>query len=251
MSAFSAIIVTGSDGVLGRAITEAGLQRGWTVIASTRSLRNPFPQCDQLVHVPGVDLATMSGAHSLADTTRTQLAGQPFAVANCVGSFPGFRAITEIDGDQADAIYRSNFLTVYNTAHVLLPLMCERRRGHFIAFTSHSRFQAFPFMAAFDAAKAALTQLVKHIANEASSDGVAANALALATVLSEAERKLKPHGDHGAWLRPEQVADLVFWLLAAPNIDVNGNEIHLFNYSASYFQQSYFERIQPNDGTAD
>ncbi len=246
MSSISSIVVTGAAGFLGRSITQAAIDRGWAVLVATRNTLSPLPGSEKVFHVDG-DLSTMSGARRLADAVRAYLGDQQFAVANCVGSFPGYRGILDIDGDQAEAVFRSNLLTVYNTAHVLLPLMRQSGGGRFLAFTSHSRYQAYPLMAAFDAAKAALVQLVRHIANEESRNGVVANAVALATLLTDAERRLKPHGDHNAWLRPDQVAEFVFWLLQSPGTLMNGNEVHLFNYSDSYFQRSYYERINPSD----
>jgi NAD(P)-dependent dehydrogenase (short-subunit alcohol dehydrogenase family) len=207
-----------------------------------------------MLHVGGVDLANTQAGARLAHATRDHLAGRAFAVANCVGSFPGYRGITEIDGNSAASVLRDNLLAVYNTAHALLPLMRDAGGGHFVAFTSHSRYQAYPLMAAFDAAKAGVVQLVRHIANEEARHRVFANALALATLLTDAERRMKPHGDHAAWLRPEQVAEALFWLVGAPASAVNGNELHLFNYSESYFHASYFDRINGhgslNDGAS-
>lgn len=243
MSSLSAVVVTGGAGFLGQAIAQAGMERDWKVLVATRGAENPCSVARNLIHIADVDLATSAGANRLAVAVRKHFRNQQFAVVNAVGSFPGYRGIIDIDGDEAAIVFQRNVLTVYNTAHVLLPLMRKAGGGRFVAFTSHSRYQAYPLMAAFDAAKAALVQLIMHIANEESRHGVVANAVALSTLRTAAERKLKPYGDHKAWLRPDQVAEFVFWMLQSPGT-MNGNELHLFNYSKSYFKRSYFDRIR-------
>lgn len=191
-----------------------------------------------------LDLSAADGAARLADLVRVWHRGEVFAVANCVGTFPGYRRIEEISADAGRMVFEANLHAVYNTAHAVIPLMRAAGGGHFLAFSSHSRYQAYPLMAAFDAAKAGIVQLVRHIANEGAEHGIVANTFALATLLTDAERALKPHGDHRAWLRPEEVSEYAMWLMQAPGSALNGNELHLFHYSDSYFRRSYFERIE-------
>ncbi len=243
MRALSSLVVTGAGGALGRTLVRTALDRGWRVLAVTRRSAWSGAVSPRL-HTATIDLAATDGSARLAETLPDWHAGEVFAVANCVGMFPGYRRIDEITAEEGKAVFESNLHAVYNTAHAVVPLMRAVGGGYFLAFSSHSRYQSYPLMAAFDAAKAAVVQLVRHIANEGAESGIVANTLALATLLTDAERSLKPHGDHRAWLHPEEVAEYALWLMQAPGPALNGNELHLFNYSESYFRRSYFERIE-------
>jgi NAD(P)-dependent dehydrogenase (short-subunit alcohol dehydrogenase family) len=96
-----------------------------------------------------------------------------------------------------------------------------------------------------------LEQLVKQIANEYSQNDICANAIALATMMTNAELNLKPFGDHQHWLKPEEVAEFVVSMIRADTRILNGNVHDLFHYSDSYFHDSYFQRVQGDKGEKD
>jgi NAD(P)-dependent dehydrogenase (short-subunit alcohol dehydrogenase family) len=246
MSKNNAYVVTGASGYLGRAMAlELSRQEGsLLVLASRREVLDlEVEDPGRLLLLPGLDLSSSRDALELAGKVADFIPGS-FDVINCMGRFPGYRTILEIDGDEALEIHKSNYLSVYNVGHSLLPLLKQRGGGHFVAFTSHSRYQAYPLMAAFDSAKAAVEQLVRHIANEMAQWGVVANAFSLATLATPEEFRLKPYGDHEHWLRPEEVAEIVRHSLNSPRGIINGNIIHTYAYSSSYFDMSYFSRIK-------
>jgi len=167
----------------------------------------------------------------------------PFHVINCVGYFTEYRAICETPVDEARRIFESNVLALYSTAKTLLPIMGSNGGGHFIAFSTHAVTESYPLMAAFTAAKAAVDSLVQSIANEHSKDRIIANALAIATLNSPRERSLRPSADNSDWLQVEQIVQFVEHTMQTPFGIMNGNTIHLFNYSDSFFHQSYFDRL--------
>jgi NAD(P)-dependent dehydrogenase (short-subunit alcohol dehydrogenase family) len=242
-----AYVIAGSNGYLGRAMVEEFASVPEALLLLTCRQKNfllPNTENNRMFVVPGLDMSRSTDAAMLAAEVERVIQG-PFDVINCIGSFPGYNPIIEINGDEALEVHKNNYISVYNLAHVLLPLIKRRGGGQFVTFTSHSRYQAYPNMAAFDSAKAAAEQLIRHIANEMSKDGVVANAFALATLATEEEFRLKPHGDHEHWLCPAEVAKQVHHLLKAPNRMINGNVIQLYNYSRSYFHMSYFDRTSP------
>jgi len=233
-------LLTGSTGALGAAFCVELRRRGHRVLTvSTSRLAHSEP--DHIV----CDLAEPQSSHELraaiaaVDSTRLH-------AINCVGMFPGHMTIDEADGTLFASSIRSNLLSVYNVAHALLPLMRKRGGGHFVAFSPHTLYQAYPLMAVFDVAKAGMEQLIRHIANEHVEHGVVANTIAIATLNTEEERRLKPYGDHQQWLPPEEVARSVCDFIAGSSSPAiaNGNVLHMFAYSKSYFHQAYYDRIR-------
>lgn len=238
-------LITGASSTLGRAFVRWFSARpGVALAATTRgNLRCPALESrPDALWIPGADLLQPDHMNRVRDQV-ADFARGPLHVVNCVGHFPGFKRICETDIFTARRVYEENVLTVYSAAQALVPLMVERGGGHFVAFSSHSVYQTYPFMGAFASAKAAVETLVRAIANEHSRDGIIATALALATVDSAQERALAPHGDFEHWLKPHQICQFVDGMVAQPFSIMNGNTIHLYNYSHSYFGQAYFDRV--------
>lgn len=238
----STIVVTGANGQLGRAIASALVARGAVVIATTRQQTEIRSASGTRILGPGCDLSTTQGAKALAQIV-TKSTGDSFSVVNCVGYFPGYRGFLDVEYAESERIFRSNFVAVYLTALQLISPLLERGGGNFISFTSLSTDGAYPLMAAFDSSKAAVEQLTRHLSNEFSNRGLRANVLALATLKTQEEIRLKPKGDHDHWVAPEEVAGLVSDILLGDFRLMNGNIIRCYHYSPSYFGTSYFDRV--------
>ena len=82
------------------------------------------------------------------------------------------------------------------------------------------------------------------IANEYGEHGIVAISFALATLDTPAERRLKPNGDVENWIKPSEAASYVLHTLNAPLAIQNGNNIHLYKHSRSFFHDSYYKRIE-------
>ncbi|PLX85219.1 MAG: hypothetical protein C0617_04850 [Desulfuromonas sp.] len=193
-------------------------------------------------HLTGVDLLQADDVSRLFSAVSRWAEG-PFHVVNCVGYFPGYSAMRQTPFDEFRRVFECNVLTLYATANALLPLMQAKGGGHFMAFSSHSVAQAYPLMAAFTAAKAAVESLVRSIANEHAKEGIVANAFAIATINTPREHDLRPGADSSGWLDVEQISRYVVEIVRAPFSIMNGNTIHLYNYSDTFFHTSYFDRL--------
>lgn len=193
-------------------------------------------------HLAGVDLLEPKDLARVVSAV-DEWATESFQLVNCVGYFPGYMPICKTPLEEARRVFESNVLALYATATAMLPLMREKGGGHFIAFSSHAVMQSYPLMATFTAAKASVDSLVQSIANEHSKDGIVANALAIATLDSPKERALRPMAKKADWLRVEQIARLVEEIVRSPFGVMNGNTIHLFNYSDTFFHTSFYKRL--------
>jgi len=86
--------------------------------------------------------------------------------------------------------------------------------------------------------------LIQGISNEYLHQGIIANTIALATLDTKEERIIKPNGDPPNWLKMNEVCTLVDNFIANSNGLFNGNIIHAYKHSETYFGQSYFDRIK-------
>jgi len=239
-------VVTGANSFLGRAFAKIlSKNEDYKVFLTSRSKFNfnELLKKKNVFYLPEIDLTVESDAEKLAIAINGFLAGK-FHVINCLGYFPGYEMIEEINIATAKNVFDSNVLALYSVANKLLPLMCKRKGGHFIGFSTHTSYQHYPKMVAFTAAKAAVESLIRGIANEYLEKGINANTIALATLLTEAELKIKPKGDSKNWLNTDEVCEFVENIILHPSKLMSGNVIHIYKYSDSYFHQSYFDRIK-------
>lgn len=242
-------VVTGANSFLGRTFAKTlSKNEDYKVFLTSRNKFNLKGLLNKknVFYLPEIDFTVENDAKKFANAVNDFLPDK-FHVINCLGYFPGYDTVEEINTETAKKIFDSNVIALYSVANNLLPLMCKRKGGHFIGFSTHTSYQHYPRMAAFTAAKAAVESLIRGIANEYLEKGINANTIALATLLTEAELKIKPNGDSQNWLKPQQVCEFVEGIILQPVSGLlNGNVLHIYKYSDSFFHQSYFERIEKN-----
>ncbi len=233
-------VITGANSFLGEAFVKILSEKKYNVIAVSRS-----PISEKLADVyylEGINLLNKSDLGALKQHLNDF--DKPFNVINPIGYFPGFNSIEEETLSSSSKVFDSNITALYNVAHSLLPIMVHNGSGHFVGFSSHTVYQHFPKNIAFTAAKAAVDSLIKGIANEYCQYNIYSNCFALATLLTDAEKELKPNGDFEGWLKVEDVCSTILSILETKQGIINGNTIHLYKYSNSYFGQSYYDRIK-------
>ena len=238
-------VITGASSYLGKALAAFYCKNGNKVVLTSQR------PCADLVkfqnidtrYLPYLNLVEENCLDSLRDEI-SEFLMDGFHVINCVGYFPDYKTIEDMDLSDAKRVLESNVLSVFGVANRLLPLMRERGGGHFIGFSMHTAYQHYPYMAVFSAAKIALESLIKGIANEYLEHGVIANAISLATLLTDTERRIKPYGDYPHWLKTEEVCEIVNNLIEHSGNLVNGSVIHAYKYSETFFGDSYFHRIR-------
>ncbi len=238
-------IITGAGSYLGREIaSHLAKSPGNRILLVTRSNAS-FANIlsDDVTHIAGIDLLKERDLERMV-TTAQYFFESGFNVINCVGYFEGQSPFEQVSFAEAGRILDSNFRTVHNTATALIPLMVSKGGGHFIGFSCNSVRFNYPQMAPFTSAKAALESLIKCLANEFYGRGIYANALQLATLRTEKEIAVKPHGDHTNWLVPSEVARFIEMFTQQPIQLYSGNVMSLYNYSESFFGQSYYDRIK-------
>jgi NAD(P)-dependent dehydrogenase (short-subunit alcohol dehydrogenase family) len=120
--------------------------------------------------------------------------------------------------------------------------MVSRGGGRLVAFSCNSIQHNYPEMAPFTAAKAAVETLVKCIANEYSTAGIQANALALPTIRTPKVCESKDLPDEEDYVAPAELARIVLDEILCLSSYVNGNSIKLFKPSSAFYRTSYFDR---------
>lgn len=254
MKELNSYLVTGASSFLGKAFAKKLSENKNNRVFLTCRSKIEFDEentLDDMIangnvyYLPNIDL-TVEKDIDLLFTEVDHFFSERFHVINCLGFFGKYEMIEQMNIDIARKIFEGNILALYSVAHKIIPLMCSRGGGHFVGFSTHTAYQNFPLMAAFTAAKVAVESLIKSISNEYLSEGIIANAIAPATLKTKVELEMKPNGDHENWLELSDVCNLVDDLILCSNNIVNGTIIQAYKYSDTYFNQSYYNRVNAN-----
>ncbi len=247
-------VVTGAARGIGAATVRGLAAAGWAVVAVDRAsddARLPYPMGSEAELVAVVSSASAMSPSSgpsptdaerviahIADTTDPDSLGAAVAVAEAefggldamvavAGVIAGGVPLWEMPADQLDAVLGVDLGGPITAARVGIPAMLRRpapRQGRFLAVASAAASRGLPQLAAYGAAKAGVTGLVRGLAVELADSGITANALSpgsTATAILDESARLYGLADTRSFadqqpikrlLSAEEVAAALVWL---------------------------------------
>ena len=192
-------VVTGAGRGIGLAIATALAQEGASVVAANRA---PSEDLNQLASrytvLPiEVDLNAPDGPRHVVDQAIARF-GHIDILVNNVGAFTFHAAgFLSIDDDAWRQSLEINLITTVRTARAALPIMVAQGSGAIVNLSSVNARQPGPEVAEYSAAKAAVANLTKVLAQEFTPKGVRVNAVAPGPVATP------------AWVGPGGVAEAI------------------------------------------
>lgn len=124
------------------------------------------------------------------------------------------------DVDTWDRVLAVNLRGPFLTARAVLPAMREGKRGHIINISSESGMEYYAGNGAYGVSKHALNALGEYIQRENQEYAIRVDTICPGMVVTEMSRD-RPGLDHEKCLYPEDIADLVLWLVTRrPNIKI-------------------------------
>jgi len=234
-------LVTGAARGIGAATVRSLAADGWAVVALDRCADDPrLPYAlgtrEQLEALRGDTVVTvvadacdpvaLAGAVALAEES---FGGLDAALA-VAGSVAGGVPLWEQPAHEIDALLDTDLRAVVELARASVPAMLRRpapRSGRFLAVASAAATRGLPMLAAYCAAKAGVTGLVRALAVELGGTGITANAVSPGStdtnVLAESARLYALQGAAqfaaqqpiGRLIDPSEVAAALVWLASA------------------------------------
>ena len=241
-------LVTGAARGIGAATVRALVAEGWAVVATDRCADDPrLPyalgtreELHHLAHQTGAVPAVADTCDPEALSAAVALAEERFggldAVLAVAGVVAGGVPLWEQPVEQVDAVLDVDLRGVVTAARVGVPALLRRpqpRQGRFLAVASAAATRGLPQLAAYCAAKAGVTGLVRGLAAELAGSGVTANAVSPGStatpVLDESARLYALESAHdfaaqqfGRLVEPDEVAAALVWLAGDGSSAVTG-----------------------------
>ncbi|MBS0277568.1 MAG: SDR family NAD(P)-dependent oxidoreductase [Proteobacteria bacterium] len=214
-----ACIVTGGAGALGSAVCKALSGAGAKVMAIDHGVL-PAEQ-------PGlgnVDLADAARASAAIDKAVAEMGGL-YALINIAGGFR-WEKLSGGSLDTWDFLYTVNVKTAVNACQAALPHLLKAKNGRIVNIGAAAAAKpAAAGMGAYTASKAAVLKLTESLADEVKDDGITVNAILPTTIDTATNRKDMPKSDFSKWVKPEEIAALIEYLLSPAASAVTGASI--------------------------
>jgi NAD(P)-dependent dehydrogenase (short-subunit alcohol dehydrogenase family) len=221
-----AVIVTGAAGALGHAVVAEFRAAGRPVVALDR----PGERLDKLgaedgVHAIPVDLAARAAVHA-AFAEVDALPVTPAALVTLAGGFvPG--SLAEVDEEQLDGLWRSNFGSTLWTAQAVAPRLAARGGGAIVTVGSRTAISgAAPV--AHATSKAAVVRLTALLAEELRADHIRVNAVLPSTIDTPANRTWMTPKQIERAVAPEAIAKIIAFLCGPDAEPISGAAIPVY-----------------------
>ncbi|HET9389453.1 MAG TPA: SDR family NAD(P)-dependent oxidoreductase [Steroidobacteraceae bacterium] len=224
------VVVTGSLGALGRAVTRAfetaGARLG-TIDHSAVPVAEAARAGDRYFPVGSVDLTRLEQAEAAVQAIVARF-GRLDVLVNIAGGFQ-WQTLEEGSIEAWDQMYAMNLKTAVTACKAALPALLKSGAGRIInigAGAASSRAAAG--MGAYTASKAGVQRLTESLANELKDRGVTVNAVLPGTIDTPRNRADMPKADHSKWVPPEAIADVILFLASPAARAVTGAAVPVF-----------------------
>jgi NAD(P)-dependent dehydrogenase (short-subunit alcohol dehydrogenase family) len=202
------IAITGAFGSLGAAAVQAALAAGAQVAAIDRA--DPPADTHGVRAIGGVDLADAAQAKAAIDDAARALGGLD-ALVNIAGTFR-FETLADGSPDTWDLLYRINVRTAVAASKAALAHLPDG--GRIVNIGAASALKAGAGVGAYTASKAGVLRLTESLAEELKPRGITVNAVLPSIIDTPPNRRDMPKADFAKWVRPEQLADVIVFLLS-------------------------------------
>jgi NAD(P)-dependent dehydrogenase (short-subunit alcohol dehydrogenase family) len=230
------VLVAGGTGGLGRAVSLAFLEQGWTVAVTYRngqelaSLQAAAGANSVRLDGHQTDVTDRAAVQALVAGIQSRHGGLD-ALVNSVGGFAGGKKLWEQDPSVLDRMLDLNVRAGYILAGAVVPAMLAQGRGAIVNVASRAALDHAAGIAEYAASKAAAVAMMDSLAADLKGTGVRVNSILPGVIDTEPNRKAMPGADFSKWARPEEIARVVFFLCSDAASLISGASIPVYGES--------------------
>lgn len=212
------IVVTGALGALGKVVTDAALSRG-AQVAGIDYARSQMAATTDRIEFGGVDLSDAAQAKTAVEAAAKHF-GRLDALVNIAGGF-AFETVGDGDIKTWQRMHALNLLTALNTSHAALPHLAASKAGRIVNIGAMGALQAGSGMGPYAASKAGVHRLTEALASEWKGK-VTVNAVLPSIIDTQANRADMPNADFAKWVTPQELAEVILFLVSDAASGVTG-----------------------------
>jgi NAD(P)-dependent dehydrogenase (short-subunit alcohol dehydrogenase family) len=212
------IVITGASGALGKVVAESALARG-ARIAGVDHAPSQMPATANRIELGGVDLSNAAAAQTAIDSIVAHF-GRLDALVNIAGGF-AFEAVAEGDTNTWQRMYALNLLTALNASRAAIGHLAASGAGRIVNVGAMAALQAGSGMGPYAASKASVHRLTEALAAEWKGK-ITINAVLPSIIDTPANRASMPRADFSKWVTPQELAEVILFLLSDAASAVTG-----------------------------
>ena len=223
------VIVTGGTGGLGSAVVARLLEDGWRVVVPwvTEAELERVQQREglELIHA---DLFDRDAVQEVVKTATAE-AGAPLrGLVNLVGGFSAGGRVDETPVEEFEKQFRLNLRPTYLMVQAAAPRMIDAGRGSIVCVGTRAALQPFRGAAGYISSKAAVIAFSNAVAVEYRDDGIRCNTILPSVIDTPGNRASMPDADFDRWVKPEEIAGVIAFLLSEQSAPTSGAAIPVY-----------------------
>ena len=159
------------------------------------------------------DVSSPAAVATLFEDVQRSLGGLD-ALVNIAGTFR-FEKVGDGALDTWDFLYRVNLRTAVAASKAALPFLLHGNAASIVNIGAMGAVKAGAGMGAYAASKAGIFRLTEALAEELKDKDITVNALLPSIIDTAPNRADMPKSDFSKWVKPEEIADVIVFLLSA------------------------------------
>jgi NAD(P)-dependent dehydrogenase (short-subunit alcohol dehydrogenase family) len=212
------IVVTGALGALGRVVVESAITHGARVAGIDHAASQAAATPDR-IELGGVDLSDSGQAKKAIDAAAAHF-GRLDALVNIAGGFT-YETVAGGDIKNWQRMHALNLLTALNASQAALPHLAKSPAARIVNIGAMGALQAGSGMGPYAASKAGVHRLTEALAAEHKGK-ITVNAVLPSTIDTAANRADMPKSDFSKWVRPQELAEVILFLVSDAASAVTG-----------------------------
>lgn len=228
-------LVAGGTGGLGRAVTEAFLEAGYTVAVTyhtpekwTALQKDVGP--DARLEGFRVDVTDEAAVKGLIETLVSKH-GRLDALVNAVGAYAGGIKLWEMEASVLEKMLSQNLRSGYALAHGAVPAMLKQGSGAIVNIAAKAALDHAAGASAYAASKAAALAMMDSLAGDLKGTGVRVNSVLPSIIDTETNRNAMPAANFGKWPEPGDIARVILFLCSDEAKVVHGAAVPVYGDS--------------------
>lgn len=228
-------VITGATGALGRVVVKAFLNHGMRVVSTYRREEKQNELIDFLGEASGALISVKTDVTNEADVQAlfqkvVEDYGRVDILLNIVGAYKGGTEIADTKEEDWDSMMSINLKSAFLCSKAALPHMMRQNYGRIINVASRTALEKRyrGKSGAYAVSKAGVVVLTETIAEETKKHDINVNCILPSTIDTPDNRRNLPEADFSKWVKPEQIAKVLLFLVSEDSSTISGASIPVY-----------------------